>query len=156
MILMSRQDFSLFTTMRYTATGKPLDLNRDVPLLQRHIVRLGHAFKHFGKDRSKWTDWLGLSELYDPLQEKLTAVKKGDWRTRMLVHPGPKVEVQVIPAPAGLGECVCRARLATLIHSAVLLRARCRPPGPTATPNSGCSRLRPEQRDIGAKGQEAV
>lgn len=104
MVVDGSQDFSLFTTMRYTTKDKAHVQKSDVPLLERHIRRLKLAHAHFSdEDSQRWGPWPGNDNLWLIIQSELSKADQGDWRVRVLLHPGPRIGVQVIPAPAGLG-----------------------------------------------------
>ena len=90
--------------MRYTrASASPLQA-RDVPLLTGHIARLKGAHSQFtGLDSKRWGMWPGDDVVWETIRTKLDGADQGDWRIRVLLHPGAHVEVQVVPAPSGLG-----------------------------------------------------
>lgn len=89
--------------MRYTrSSSRPVERD-NIPLLDGHIARLRNACDHFAKLLpEKWGTWPGDERVWDQIRVKLNAADEGDWRIRVLLHPNAELEVQVVPAPAGL------------------------------------------------------
>ena len=84
-----QEDFSLFTTMRYTSpdlSDPTLPIIKDqIPLLEYHFDRLEMAFAHFSeRDGSEiWGSFPSRQRLWEELEATLTRREKeqqGDWR----------------------------------------------------------------------------
>ncbi|WVR05150.1 hypothetical protein IAU60_002162 [Kwoniella sp. DSM 27419] len=105
---------AIFTTLRYTSPHPhevtlPVE-ERSLPLLDLHIERLREAHAHFAgrsdHHRQYWGGWMGDGVIRNALMYKLEETERagpGDWRVRVVIHPGPRVEVQALPAPKDAG-----------------------------------------------------
>ncbi|OCF41437.1 TIGR00730 family protein [Kwoniella heveanensis CBS 569] len=107
-----RRPEALFTTLRYTSPSlheSTIPIERSsIPLLDYHVLRLREAHAHFRERDSSdvWGEWMGDQRLWELLKDALEAKEKevrGDWRVRVVLHPGSKLEVQVVPAPRDAG-----------------------------------------------------
>ncbi|WWD01279.1 hypothetical protein V866_008222 [Kwoniella sp. B9012] len=99
---------AIFTTLRYTSSSSSTKLpvtEESLPLLDLHFERLREAFDHFserdGKDR--WGDWPGEERIWEELKEVLEQSQPGDYRVRIVIHPGSEIEVHCVPAPKDAG-----------------------------------------------------
>ncbi|WVQ98850.1 hypothetical protein IAU59_005981 [Kwoniella sp. CBS 9459] len=103
---------ALFTTLRYTSPALdeatlPIEKS-SIPLLHYHIERLREAHAYFAKrdGQSVWGEWVGDDNVWNALKQALEDKEKavrGDWRVRVVLHPGSRLEVQVVPAPKDAG-----------------------------------------------------
>ncbi|KAL1406820.1 hypothetical protein Q8F55_006229 [Vanrija albida] len=91
---------ALFSTGRFTATGGAVG-KTNVPLWDLHVWRLRSAHAHFAAKEAGWGAWPGDEAVWAAVKAKLEATGAGDWRLRILLHPGARLEVQTIPAAAG-------------------------------------------------------
>ena len=89
--------------MRFTPSSRGPVSKGDVPLLDRHIGRLREAHEHFSKLDSAWGSWVGDEVAWATIRGKLEDSNVGDWRVRVVLHPGATLEVQVVPAPPTAG-----------------------------------------------------
>ncbi|WVQ69967.1 uncharacterized protein L199_008191 [Kwoniella botswanensis] len=99
---------AIFTTLRYTSSSSSANLpvkKESLPLLDLHFERLREAFDHFserdGKDR--WGDWPSEERIWEELKEVLEQSRPGDYRVRIVIHPGSEIEVHCVPAPKDAG-----------------------------------------------------
>ncbi|WVF72080.1 hypothetical protein IAT40_006892 [Kwoniella sp. CBS 6097] len=105
---------ALFTTLRYISPllnhpTIPVEKS-SIPLLGYHIQRLREAHAHFrGRDGANaWGEWMGDESVWQDLKVALEEKERevrGDWRVRVVLHPGQRsrLEIQVVPAPKDAG-----------------------------------------------------
>ncbi|WVW82973.1 hypothetical protein I302_104989 [Kwoniella bestiolae CBS 10118] len=102
---------AIFTTLRYTSpTSTPtLPVQKELlPLLNLHYERLREAFDHFSRKfgNNRWGIWPGEERIWDELTESIESAersKSGDYRVRVVIHPGGRVDVQCVSAPKDAG-----------------------------------------------------
>ncbi|KAL7424079.1 hypothetical protein Q5752_001664 [Cryptotrichosporon argae] len=98
---------ALFSTLRYTSPPSPASVSKaSVHLVDLHILRLQEAHAHFSGRDARWGAWVGNEAVWTAIRAALEAQdkeKRGDWRVRVVVHPGPRLEIHVVPAPTDAG-----------------------------------------------------
>ncbi|WWC69351.1 uncharacterized protein I206_103290 [Kwoniella pini CBS 10737] len=102
---------SIFTTLRYTSPRNipTLPIRQDsLPLMDLHFERLKEAFEYFTQrdGQERWGVWPGEDVIWQSLQKALEVKERagaGDYRVRIVIHPGGKVDVQCPDAPKDAG-----------------------------------------------------
>ncbi|WWC89939.1 uncharacterized protein L201_004868 [Kwoniella dendrophila CBS 6074] len=103
---------AIFTTIRYTSpcTTKPTTpiTKESLPLLKLHFERLKEAFEYLSRrdGKDKWGNWPGEETIWEELKRDIEIMEKkspGDFRVRIVIHPGGRIEINLIPAPKDAG-----------------------------------------------------
>lgn len=90
--------------MRYTNAQRRQVDKEDVPLIELHIARLREAHAYFAASNPIWGEWPGDGAVWGTIRKRLGEADAGDWRVRVVLYIGAKLEVQVVPAPASAGK----------------------------------------------------